>query len=133
MGRPDISARVHLLQLPVYIAALYYLIVAYGALGAAIAWSARQLINSAALQYFARKQLRGTSPAGLLPWGIQLSCGLVLVWSTGLIESLPLRFGYVLILLLVYAFAGWQRLLSSDDREFVRRLLKNLSGQDRAL
>jgi len=124
VGRPDITARVHLVELPIYIAALYYLIVAYGALGAAIAWTVRQLIDSGVLQFFARRLLGNSSPQGWLSRAILLGCGLGLVCSTAFIQGMSLRMSYVAVVLLAYLFISWTWLLSSPDRAFVRGLLR---------
>ncbi len=45
VGRPDISARLHLVELPLYIAALWFGVTRYGIAGAAAAWSARMIVD----------------------------------------------------------------------------------------
>jgi O-antigen/teichoic acid export membrane protein len=48
-GRPDISARLHLIELPLFICALLLLVDRYGVLGAAWAWVGRMVVDAAAL------------------------------------------------------------------------------------
>ncbi|WP_232062225.1 oligosaccharide flippase family protein [Variovorax sp. PBS-H4] len=48
-GRPDISARLHLIELPLFICALLLLVDRYGVVGAAWAWVGRMLLDAAAL------------------------------------------------------------------------------------
>ena len=47
IGRPDLTAKLHLLELPVYLAILFWLIHPFGIVGAAIAWSAAHIFGCA--------------------------------------------------------------------------------------
>jgi O-antigen/teichoic acid export membrane protein len=53
-GRPDLTAKLHLVELPLYLSYLYIFINAYGIIGAAIAWLIRVSISSLVLNQFAR-------------------------------------------------------------------------------
>lgn len=55
LGRPDIPAKLNLLELPFYAVALYWLVMAHGVTGAAIAWMLRGIADTALLIYFAHK------------------------------------------------------------------------------
>jgi len=46
-GRPDSAAKAHLVELPFYLAALFFLVPRYGIEGAAIAWCARSAVDAA--------------------------------------------------------------------------------------
>lgn len=59
-GRPDITAKVHVGELIVYIPYLSYLTSAYGIEGAAYAWSIRVLISTCVLMFLTNKCLSGT-------------------------------------------------------------------------
>lgn len=52
-GRPDITAKLHVAELVIYIPYMYFLIDQLGVLGAAIAWSLRTLISTFALALLA--------------------------------------------------------------------------------
>jgi len=56
-GRPDLTAKLHLIELPLYIIYLFGLINAYGINGAALAWLIRVSLSAAALFYLARKSV----------------------------------------------------------------------------
>jgi O-antigen/teichoic acid export membrane protein len=60
VGRPDLTAKLHLLELPIYLGMLLWLIRADGIEGAAIAWSGRTVFDALALFLMARRFL----PAG---------------------------------------------------------------------
>lgn len=59
-GRPDITAKIHLTELILYVPYLWYLTSAYGIEGAAYAWSIRVLISTCVLMYIANKCLSGS-------------------------------------------------------------------------
>ena len=44
--RPDITAKAHLMQAPIYIACSYWAIGRYGVIGAAYVWSGRMVIDA---------------------------------------------------------------------------------------
>ena len=48
-GRPDLTAKLHLIELPCYLLALWWLIGARGIEGAAIAWTGRVIVDAAVL------------------------------------------------------------------------------------
>ncbi len=57
-GRPDITARVHLVELPVYLAALWLLLHEWGITGAAIAWTSRTAIDAVVLFVIVRRSYK---------------------------------------------------------------------------
>lgn len=63
-GRADWTAKLHVLELPLYIAALAWLVPAWGIDGAALVWTGRCVLDAAILFALARRQMRG---AGVIP------------------------------------------------------------------
>jgi O-antigen/teichoic acid export membrane protein len=61
IGRPDLTAKLHLAELPVYLVLLWWLLHAYGITGAAVAWTLRVSIDLVLLLVIAR-QLIGHRP-----------------------------------------------------------------------
>jgi O-antigen/teichoic acid export membrane protein len=55
LGRPDIPAKLNLVELPFYAAALYWFIQTYGVTGAAAAWMLRASADAALLMFFAHR------------------------------------------------------------------------------
>jgi len=56
-GRADLTAKIHILELPIFFAGLVVLINLYGSIGAAFAWSGRMIFDATAM-YFAQRGLR---------------------------------------------------------------------------
>ena len=57
-GRADITAKIHLIELPIYILLLYFCVSYFGLLGAAYAWSLRMCMDSILLWAWSIRNLR---------------------------------------------------------------------------
>ena len=57
-GRADWTAKLHVIELPLYIAALAWLVPGYGIDGAALVWTARCILDAAILFVLAQRQMR---------------------------------------------------------------------------
>jgi O-antigen/teichoic acid export membrane protein len=66
-GRPDVSAKFHMLELVVHLPLAWWLVAHYGIPGAAMAWSIRVIFDAALLFIAADKLLRGSA---LIPFNI---------------------------------------------------------------
>jgi O-antigen/teichoic acid export membrane protein len=129
-GRPDLVARVHALALAPYAAGVAALILLWGTVGAAMAWTLRAIIECVAMMVLARRTTgiaarvlptasawRAMTPvAVLLPlWVLTL----VNQWATG-----ALALGAVI--LAIHAFVSWTRLLTADERQWAERTLRDI-------
>ena len=65
VGRPDKTATLHLIELPLYLGLLWWLIGTRGIEGAAIAWTARVTVDALLMFWLARRFLPGDSPMRL--------------------------------------------------------------------
>jgi O-antigen/teichoic acid export membrane protein len=68
-GRADLPAKFHLLELPAYVLMLWWLAGRYGAMGAAITWGARALVD-AALLLWAASAVASETRAIWRRWGV---------------------------------------------------------------
>lgn len=59
-GRPDLTAKLHLAELAIYVPYLWVLVDQYGINGAAIAWTIRVTISAIVLFYMARRCISGS-------------------------------------------------------------------------
>ncbi|NNM71278.1 flippase [Enterovirga aerilata] len=81
-GRPDITAKFHLVEMLPFLAVLWVLSSHFGLLGAAIAWSLRTIVDGGLL--FAAARLEYRALLSILP------AGLTLVFALALAELVPL-------------------------------------------
>lgn len=123
VGRTDLAARLHVLELPLYVALLLCLMPRFGILGVALAWSLRVVIDTAVLCHFAARTMAPKE---------RVECWRTMAWAAGFalllgafaaMPSLSLRVAFVAV---VGAWAGMhgRRLLSvvmgSADRSAER-------------
>jgi len=60
IGRSDTTAKIHLVEAPLYLGLMVWLIHERGITGAAIAWSVRTTLDLVLLYWQSREQVRGT-------------------------------------------------------------------------
>lgn len=90
-GRPEIPAKFHLVQLPIFIAVFYYSVSYFGIVGAALAWTGRVALDALMLGIYAPKleSWAGTGKAGLFIVAIG-------ALAFGLGETMPLSIRFVI-------------------------------------
>ena len=121
-GRPDITAKLHLVELPFYIVAIWWMTRAFGIEGTAIVWSARVTVDALILFVMARR----LSPQG--SFGFQLP-GLVggvvlVVLAFAMIpKDLIVNAVFVMLALLLFLSAGWFVILDTQERSWVKKLV----------
>jgi O-antigen/teichoic acid export membrane protein len=107
-GRPDLTALLHLIELPLYLAALWWLTRSFGIDGAAIAWLARVLLDTSLLFVFSQPFL---GPRAGLALRVTLPSALaVVVFAVALSAhntSLAMRLPVLVAVLAAFAFAAW--------------------------
>lgn len=118
-GRPSITARLHLAELPLYLVMLWWMIGRYGILGAALAWTVRAALDGALLVLLARPMLGAGNDVARSVAGAVLSAVGVLLLPTVVGPVAP-RAGLVLVLFLVLAVVVWHRVLDGSERTAIR-------------
>lgn len=115
IGRPDITSKLHILELVLYIPALWLLVTSHGITGAALAWSVRVALDAVFLFAAVRisfRPFRGISKTTVICF-IGTVAALVAIMSipTGKI-ALVSHAAFLMLLM----WAGWRLLLSVDER-----------------
>ncbi|MCK4858841.1 MAG: flippase, partial [candidate division Zixibacteria bacterium] len=118
-GRPDLTAKLHLIELPLYLTILWLLVRNYGITGAAFAWTARVTLDMIMLCEIGKRILPESLKA-VNRLRLELFVSVTLIVGCLLIPSLALRIIYVLIVLVLFVPAGWRLILSEDDRKAIR-------------
>jgi len=124
-GRPDLTAKLHLIELPFYLLILWWLLGAYGIVGAAIAWVLRVAVDTLSLFIMAQRLLPLVSPFSLRPVfmaGMAL-CMLVL---GAVIPGLAMKGLFLLLVLILFAAVAWFVILATDERNMIRGRLRAL-------
>ena len=125
-GRPDLTAKLHLIELPFYLLILWWLLGVYGIVGAAIAWTLRVTIDTLFLFVMARRllsveslfQLRSVLIIGmaffLLPLGAAIS-------------GIAMKGLFLLLVLPLFAGISWFFILAIDERNMIIKCFKKVS------
>src|ERR1700730_15903434 len=118
-GRPDLTAKLHIMELPVYSLALVSLTKFHGIEGAAIAWTGRVVIDAAVLFVLAGRFL----PVHLsikLQTRLLIGGALALFALGTLPSTLMAKLLFLLLVLLPFVLVTWFELLWPAERNFVQ-------------
>ncbi len=122
-NRPDLTAKFHMAETPIYFVALFLLLRRFGVAGAAAAWTLRVTIDAFALFAAAAIILPGTKAViAQIAWltliaSLLLGCGAML-------PVLAYRIVGTVTALLVYLVVGWYQVLDRTDRAVFLHELK---------
>ena len=122
-GRPDISGKFHLAELPVYAVLLWLLLPRWGIVGAAWAWTLRASLDAVLLLAACPALLRESAPAvrRVATWLLAL---LPLLAGVAMVESAAVRATVCGAAIVVWSVVAWSRLLTPDERAIPGRLLR---------
>jgi O-antigen/teichoic acid export membrane protein len=121
VGRPDLTAKLHLAELPCYLPLLLLLLYSRGIEGAAIAWTIRvtaDMLILFALAFRLTSARASRSTQVLLGWITSMACLAIVSVPT----TLPAKLALVFVILCAFAAAGWFKILSPEERAVGRRL-----------
>ena len=126
-GRSDIIAKLHVAELPLYLALLWLLVRHAGIMGAALAWSARAGLEAAIVFALAGRMVPGSGQEMMRAGISRLAIALLML---ALVMSLAVsaftgatRFWVAGLLLVVTAGLSWQHVLDQHDRDAVHAAL----------
>src|SRR6266576_2841276 len=115
-GRPDLTATLHLIELPLYLGLLWWLISTHGIEGAAIAWSVRVSVDALFLFELARRVLARKNPVRLRTARFPaLAVALAALLHGPLVKIL-----FLLGTILCFALVTWFRVLTPDERSLAK-------------
>lgn len=114
-GRPDITAKLHLVELPLYLGTLWWMMKLWGIEGAAMAWAARMIFESFMLFVFAAREIRSLLVVQYQVMIVVGASGILLVLSW-LIETVVIKFAVMALIMLVsvlIAYPAMRRVILS--------------------
>jgi len=121
-GRPDISAILHLMELPFYLLAVWWLTVNYGIQGTAIAWVARVAVDMVALFIAARWLLPAITTA-IGHMAVTFGVALLSLGLGALAVGLMMKGLFLAGVMIIFVPAAWLLLLSNEERGLLKRFL----------
>jgi len=124
IGRPDLTAKFLLLELPFYVAGLWFLVKHLGLVGAAIAFALRAAVD-ALLLFGAAIWLETVSIRSFLDNGLRRSVGAIILFAAALPAvwlargSVSAQLIVALILTTLFGLGAWSYVLDGRDRSLL--------------
>lgn len=97
-GRPDIVAKLHLIELPIYITALWGLLSSMGVVGAAVAWTSRVALDALAFFWFAGKVMPELRSVSMRTAALTVLVSL-LVGMLAFVSAMAIKLGFAFAIL----------------------------------
>jgi O-antigen/teichoic acid export membrane protein len=126
-GRPDLTGKLHLAELPLYVAAIWALAGSLGIEGVAIAWVLRVSVDTVVLFLLAARLVPGVA-ALRHAWKVTLAAGAVFA-GVALPEELFVRLAVLGVVLSLFAAYAWRGILEPGERASIRAHLSPVVGR----
>ena len=125
IGKPDITAKVHLVELPIYLVAMWIAINQLGIIGAALVWLIRTFIDAIVLLLFAKK-------ITLTHIKFNTNYLMMLVISVVsfvpiLISNVNLKIVLATFIVITFVFITWKFVLIKEEKKFLLSHIKIFS------
>jgi len=122
VGKPDLTAKLHAIELPAYLVALWWLAKAHGIDGVAIAWTGRATADALVLFVMAKRFLPVRTSSRM-----QTTLLVALAFVTLALATLPhgllLKGIFLLLTILSFVLVTWFLVLSPEERSLGQELL----------
>lgn len=119
VGRPDLSAKLHLLELPFYFFALWWAVENYEILGVAMVWVGRVALDGILLLYMSTRFL-GESAALFRRIGTGIIFAVIILVIPILINDFYHRVVVTALIMISFVFVAWARVLTASERAYVK-------------
>jgi O-antigen/teichoic acid export membrane protein len=118
IGRPDLTAKLHMIEFPVYLFVLWQLIARFGIAGAAIAWTVRVAIDCVLLFLIAQRLLPD-GKAAIRRTGFTAAAGLAVLLLGVMIGPLSAKVVFSVVTLGAFGAISWFIVLTPEERVFM--------------
>ena len=124
-GRPDLIAKLHLMEMPFYLPILWWLIGAYGIEGAAVAWVLRAAVDLL-IQFVLARRCLPTSELTVGRMTVTMSTALASLAFAALLVGVVIKALFLMLVLLAFALTTWFLILTQEERELAQKSLKTV-------
>lgn len=119
IGRPDITAKIQLAELPVYLLLMWIIIQKAGINGAAFVWFLRMIVDALLLFFFAKKKLTINIEMKFELKHLLFLLIIIVAFLILLIENTIFKMIYLLTFLSLFSYLVWKYLLADDEKQFI--------------
>lgn len=122
IGKPEIPSLINLIELPFYIAAIWFAITQWGIKGAALVWLIRIVLDTGALLFISNK----ISSFHLLeiPKFMLFLCLILILTIPFVVHGIYIKLLFVFIVLSIFILLIWKYILLDEEKDFLSRLTK---------
>ena len=115
VGRPDVSAKLHLCEIPLTIGLAWILMKHFGMQGAGVAWFSRCIFETGVMALLANRYARGS---GRAIRRVAMVTGLALIFmvAMAMIPSLMIRLAVYPLEVAAFLLLSWHWLLTAEER-----------------
>lgn len=125
IGRPDITAKVQLIELPLYLLSMWIVITHHGINGAAFVWMLRMIVDALILFFiFGRKQISSKFEFKFKLSYIFIFLLVIASLFLAFISNINTKFILVPIALMLFLYSSWKFLLAKEEKMFLISQLK---------
>lgn len=122
-GRPDLTAKLHVAELPLYVLMIYVFTTRLGLVGVALAWTVRIALDTAILCWATAKWLPESRPA------VKHMAGWTVVWTSTLgivamTDRLSARIALTCVVLVAFVGWAWRIALKPSERTAVLTMIR---------
>lgn len=122
-GRPDLTAKLHLIEFPFYLLLVWYMVSVYGINGAAIAWVVRVGVDAIFLFGMAQRFLPTRTSISMHKLLVMVGALIILAFGS-LQISLIIKGLFLLLTIPAFVCATWFIILAPDERVMICNILK---------
>jgi len=129
IGRPDITAKLHLIELPLYLILIYTFIINFGIKGAAIAWVIRVIFDISVMSVIFYKKSPVSDRPKIFPkwnviiWSLVITAG---AFPLAMIQTLYLQLIIITAIIIPAVYYAWRSYLSVDERTMALQLVSSI-------
>ncbi len=129
MGRPDITAKLHLIELPIYLVLVWMLINSFGIVGAAVAWLLRTVLDTSLYFWLfyrlspLRLEDRKKPETRLIIWAVVM---LLMAFLFTALPGLVLRIGLTAVVVMIAIYYCWKKFLDADEKGYVMGVISKI-------
>ena len=120
-GRPDITAILHLIELPIYLVILWFALHAWGIVGAAAAWTVRVALDWLLLLSIGSLKVKSRIAIRLVIITTGLLCSIFAMLQA---DNLIVRGIICLVIMTVFIVLSWRYLLDMSGRNNMKRIMQ---------
>lgn len=125
IGRPDLLAKLILLQLPFYLLLTWYCIIHYGIEGASFAWTARLALDTAFI-FIITKRILVISALQMYKMAFIIVLSLCIFGFGSLNLGLSLKIVFFVLILVVFLVVSWTLFLGSKEQAMIKDICRSI-------